>query len=69
MSDATTLLSQKCYPDTKSLGEAVAQMRHQLRISHVWLGWNYFARQGVPYTIFSTKVAMFLFVTVDPEIS
>ena len=68
MSDATTLLSQKCYPDTKSLREAVAQMRHQLRTSYFWLGWNYFVRQGVSYTIFSTKVAMFLFVTVDPEI-
>ena len=33
MSDATTLLSQKCYPDTKSMRGAVAQMRHQRRIS------------------------------------
>ena len=37
MSDATTLLSQKCYPDTKSLREAVAQMRHQFIISYFWL--------------------------------
>ena len=61
MSDATTLLSQKCYPDTKSLREAVAQIRHHLRTSYFWLGWNYFVRQGVSYTIFSTKEAMFLF--------
>ena len=47
MSDATTLLSQKCYPDTKSLSEAVAQMRYQLRISYFWPSWNYFVRQGV----------------------
>ena len=68
MSDATTLLSRKCYPDTKSLREGVAQMHHQMRTSYFRLGWNYFVRQGVSYTIFSTKVAMFLLVTVDPEI-
>ena len=68
MSDATTLLSQKCYPDTKSLREAVAQMRHQLRIPSFWLGWNYLVRQGVSYNIFRTKVAMFLLVTLDAEI-
>ena len=44
-------------------------MRHQLRISYYfWLGWNYFVREGVFYTTLSTKVAMFLFVTVDPQI-
>ena len=69
MSDTTTLISQKCYPDTKSLREAVAQMRHQLRISYFWRGWNYFVRQRVSYTtICSAKVAMFLFVAVDPQI-
>ena len=58
------LLSHKqCYPDTNYLREAVA--RHRLRASYyLWLGLNYL--QGVFYTIFSTKVAMFLFLIVDP---